>query len=113
MVEHETFVERGVTEMLIAASPSSAFFDFSLSAFGAGLQRMFLPGGQLLFRENEIADSLYIVLSGCLGVVVRGSNGHDILVARVAAAIDAGYRHAVEKLEYLEKRAVGVFATPH
>jgi NTE family protein len=28
-------------------------------------------------------------------------------------AIDAGYRHAVEKLEYLEKRAVGVFATSH
>jgi len=90
MVEHETFVERGVTEMLIAASPSSAFFDSSLSAFGAGLQRMFLPGGQILFRENEIADSLYIVLSGCLGVVVRGSNGHDILVARVAAGETVG-----------------------
>jgi NTE family protein len=90
MVEHETFVERGVTEMLIAASPSSTFFDSSLSAFGAGLQRKFLPGGQILFRENEIADSLYIVLSGCLGVVVRGSNGHDILVARVAAGETVG-----------------------
>jgi len=83
-------VERGVTEMLIAASPSSTFFDSSLSAFGAGLQRKFLPGGQILFRENEIADSLYIVLSGCLGVVVRGSNGHDILVARVAAGETVG-----------------------
>ena len=90
MVEHETFVERGVTEMLIAASPSSTFFDSSLSAFGAGLQRKFLPGGQILCRENEIADSLYIVLSGCLGVVVRGSNGHDILVARVAAGETVG-----------------------
>jgi len=90
MVEHETFVERGVTEMLIAASPSSTFFDSSLSAFGAGLPRKFLPGGQILFRENEIADSLYIVLSGCLGVVVRGSNGHDILVARVAAGETVG-----------------------
>jgi NTE family protein len=90
MVEHETFVERGVTETLTAASPSSAFFDSSLSAFGAGLQRMFLPGGQILFRENEIADSLYIVLSGCLGVVVRGSNGHDVLVARVAAGETVG-----------------------
>jgi NTE family protein len=90
MVEHETFVERGVTETLTAASPSGAFFDSSLSAFGAGLQRMFLPGGQILFRENEIADSLYIVLSGCLGVVVRGSNGHDVLVARVAAGETVG-----------------------
>src|SRR5580700_4651466 len=83
-------VERDVTKPLTAASPSSAFDDFFVSAFDAGFQRISLPGGQILFRENEVADSLYIVLSGCLGVFVRGNNGHDILVARVAAGETVG-----------------------
>jgi NTE family protein len=90
MFEHKTFVERDETEPLTAAFHPGAFDDFSPSAFGAGLQRKFLPGGQILFRKNEVADSLYIVLSGCLGVVVRDGNGHDVLVARVATGETVG-----------------------
>ena len=75
MFENQTFVERSVTETLTTASRSSALDELSLSALGAGLRRMFLAGCQILFRENEVADSLYIVVSGCLGVVVPGSNG--------------------------------------
>jgi NTE family protein len=108
---HKTFGGRDVTESLTAAPRSSAFDEPSLSALGAGLQRMFLPGGQILFRENEVADSLYIVISGCLGVVVRGSNGRDVLVARIAAGetvgemglLDGGVRSAtVEALRDTE-----------
>ena len=111
MFEQKTFVENDVTESLTAASRSSVFGEHSLSAFGAGLKRMFLPGGQILFRENEVADSLYIVISGCLGVVVRGSNGRDVLVARIAAGetvgemglLDGGVRSAtVEALRDTE-----------
>jgi NTE family protein len=90
MFEHQTFVKGGWTKSFTAASRSSAFDELSLSAFGAGLKRIFLPGGQILFRENETADSLYIVISGCLGVVVRGSEGHDVLVARIAAGETVG-----------------------
>jgi NTE family protein len=90
MFEHKTFVEHDVTESLTAASGSSALDELSLSGLGAGLKRMFLPGGQVLFRENEVADSLYIVISGCLGVVVRGSDGRDVLVARIAAGETVG-----------------------
>ena len=111
MFEQKTFVENDVTESLTAASRSSVFGEHSLSAFGAGLKRMFLPGGQILFRENEVADSLYIVISGCLGVVVRGSNGRDVLVARIPAGetvgemgfLDGGIRSAtVEALRDTE-----------
>jgi NTE family protein len=111
MFEHQTFVERDVTGSLTTASRSNTFDELSLSAFGSGLQRMFLPGGQILFRENEVADSLYIVISGCLGVVVRGSDSDDVLVARIAAGetvgemgfLDGGVRSAtVEALRDTE-----------
>jgi NTE family protein len=64
MPEHEAFANVDVTGSLNGSAHSS-------DAFGAGLERIFLPGGQILFRENEVADSLYIVISGCLGVVIR------------------------------------------
>jgi NTE family protein len=111
MFEHQTFVERDGDESLTAASRSRAFDEPSLFAFGAGLKRIFLPGGQILFRENEVADSLYIVISGCLGVVVRGGNGRDVLVAQIPAGetvgemgfLDGGLRSAtVEALRDTE-----------
>jgi NTE family protein len=54
-----------------------------------------------------VADSLYIVISGCLGVVVRGSDGYDVLVARIVAGemglLDGGVRSAtVEALRDTE-----------
>jgi NTE family protein len=108
MLEHKPFVERDVAESLTAASCSSAFDELTLSAFGAGLKRIFLPGGQILFRENEVADSLYIVTSGCLGVVVRGNDGHDVLVARIPAGETVGFSTAV-----LGRRPLRRFATPN
>jgi CRP-like cAMP-binding protein len=102
MFEQKPFMERNVAEPLPAAFRSGAFDALSLSTFGAGLKRIFLPGGQILFRENELADSLYIVISGCLGVVVRDNDGHDVLVARIPAGeavgemglLDGGVRSA-------------------
>jgi CRP-like cAMP-binding protein len=40
-----------------------------LAAVGTEFKWMFIPGGQILFRENEVADSLYIALIGCLSVM--------------------------------------------
>jgi NTE family protein len=111
MFEHKTFLEHDVAESFTVASGPRAFDEPLLSAFGAGLKRMLLPGGQILFRENEAADSLYIVISGCLGVVVRGSDGRDVLVAQIAAGetvgemgfLDGGVRSAtVEALRDTE-----------
>jgi len=90
MFEQNTFVEGDGSGSFTAASRSGAFDELSLSAFGAGLKRIFLPGGQILFREKEVADSLYIVISGCLGVVVRSNDGHDVLVARIPAGETVG-----------------------
>jgi len=64
--------------------------EISLAALDAELKWMFIPGGQVLFRENEVADSLYVVLTGCLGVIVRDNNGRDMLIARIAAGETVG-----------------------
>ena len=74
----------------LAAWRSSALGEISLAALDAELKWMFIPGGQILFRENEVADSLYVVLTGCLGVIVRDNNGRDILIARIAAGETVG-----------------------
>ena len=58
MFEQKTFVEGNGTGSFTAASRSSTFDELSLSAFGAGPKRIFVAGGQILFRENEVADSL-------------------------------------------------------
>jgi hypothetical protein len=52
-VRAKTFMEREVAER---------YEEPALSAFGAGLKQMFLRGGQVLLRENEVADSLYIAI---------------------------------------------------
>ncbi|MEA3022173.1 MAG: hypothetical protein QOK01_1025 [Alphaproteobacteria bacterium] len=57
----------------------------SLAALQAELEWLNLPGGAILFREDQIADALYVVVAGCLGVTVRGKDGHDMLLARCQA----------------------------
>ena len=111
MSEHKALVQDHITGPLTAASRSNAVDEPPLDAFGAGLTRMFIPGGQILFRENEAADSLYFVISGCLGVIVRDSTGPDVLIARIEAGetvgemgfLDGGVRSAtVEALRDTE-----------
>jgi len=47
------------------------------------LQRIQLPGGAVLFQEGDPADSLYMVMSGALGVAVRGGHGEQRRIARI------------------------------
>jgi NTE family protein len=63
----------------------SALDESSLTALQAELEWLSLPGGATLFCEDQIADALYIVIAGCLGVTVRGKDGQDLLVARCQA----------------------------
>ena len=111
MSEHETSMEAAARGSALATWRSSALGELSLAALDAELKWMFIPGGQILFRENEVAGSLYVVLTGCLGVIVRDDNGRDILIARIAAGetvgemglLDGGVRSAtVEALRDTE-----------
>src|ERR1700751_969598 len=74
----------------------------SLAALDAELKWVRVPGGQILFRENDVADALYVVMSGCLGVSVSDGHGGDALVSRIVAGetvgemgiLDGGFRSA-------------------
>ena len=78
-------------EAIRSLSPSSRQNGFEEpSIISTRIKRIFIPGGQTLLRENEVADSIYIVVSGCLGVIAHGSQGRDLLVARIAAGETVG-----------------------
>ncbi|HEX4555770.1 MAG TPA: patatin-like phospholipase family protein [Xanthobacteraceae bacterium] len=62
-----------------------ALDESSLAALQAELEWLSLPGGATLFCEDQIADALYIVIAGSLGVTVRHKDGQDLLVARCQA----------------------------
>jgi NTE family protein len=98
-----TTPERGAAAGRLSGVPLFSEFDApSLAALEAELDRLDLPGGATLFREGEVADALYVVLAGCLGVTIRGSKGDAVLVARAHAGetigemalLDGGLRSA-------------------
>jgi NTE family protein len=74
----------------------------SLAALEAELVRLYVPGGRILFCEGEVADALYVVLAGCLGVTIRSGKGDVALIARIhtgetigeMALLDGGLRSA-------------------
>jgi len=68
----------------------SALDESSLGALETELEWLSLPGGCTLFREEEVADALYVVIAGCLGVTVRSGDGHDVLVAHARAGETIG-----------------------
>jgi NTE family protein len=62
----------------------------TLAALEGELERIGLPGGETLFRENEVADALYIVATGSLAVSVQATDGRDTRVARIQAGETVG-----------------------
>src|SRR4029077_5100637 len=86
LMKDSTVWEAGSLRDRLSALPLlSALDESSLTALQAELEWLSLPGGATLFREDQIADALYIVIAGCLGVTVRGKDGQDLLVARCQA----------------------------
>src|ERR1700730_18575473 len=110
-VQHSCIEEGAVGRRLSSVPILSALDEPTLAALEAELKWVRVPGGQTLFRENDVADALYVVMSGCLGVTVSDGNGHHTLVSRIAAGetvgemgiLDGGLRSAtVEALRDTE-----------
>jgi NTE family protein len=49
-----------------------------------------LPGGQLLFRQGDKDDSLYVVLSGRLGAFLRNDEGKEVLIRQMPTGETVG-----------------------
>src|SRR5579871_4205151 len=61
----------------------------TLRAISSELEWLSLPGGAALFEPGEAPDALYIVLSGCLGVLAAAGAGSR-MVSRVLAGDTVG-----------------------
>ena len=62
-----------------------------LSAMAAEVEWMSLPGGGTLFTAGEPSDSMYVVLSGCLGVFAAAAmNDRRRFLGRIVAGDTAG-----------------------
>jgi NTE family protein len=95
--------ELGVAAGRLSGVPLFSELDApSLAALEAELDRLELPGGTTLFREGEVADALYVVLAGSLGVTIRDDKGDAVVIARAHAGetigemalLDGGLRSA-------------------
>jgi NTE family protein len=62
----------------------------SLDALEAELEWLSVPGGWTLFDQNDVADAVYFVIAGCLGVIVQSSDGREHLVARAQSGESVG-----------------------
>jgi NTE family protein len=61
-----------------------------LSAVAAEVEWLSLPGGSVLFSAGDPSDSMYVVLSGCLGVYLAPSADRRRFVSRIVAGDTAG-----------------------
>jgi NTE family protein len=68
----------------------AALDDRSLNALIAKLQWLGVPGGGHLFRKGDLDTSMYIVISGRLGVYLHNEDGEEVLARQMAAGETVG-----------------------
>jgi NTE family protein len=89
-VQQSCIDEGAVRKRLSSVLLLSTLDEPTLAALEAELKWVRVPGGQILFRENDVADALYVVMSGCLGVSVSDGHGGDTLISRIVAGETVG-----------------------
>ena len=90
-VPEETVVLRSDLRAVLDALPLFKGLETSiLQGIAAEVEWLSLPGGSMLFAANEPSDSMYIVLSGCLGVFAAASTDRRRFLGRIVAGDTAG-----------------------
>jgi NTE family protein len=62
----------------------------TLAAIQGELHWLTLPGGAALFYEGEPSTSLYVVTSGCLGIMIEGGEGGPRMIGQIRAGETVG-----------------------
>ena len=57
--------------------------DETLRAIESEIEWLSIPGGWELFHQDDPGDGLYIVKSGCLGVMMEGPDGEAVLATQI------------------------------
>ena len=91
-VPEETVILRSDLRSVLAALPLFTGLDHDiLHAIAAEVEWLSLPGGAMLFAAGESSDSMYVVLSGCLGVFAAASlSDRRRFLGRIVAGDTAG-----------------------
>jgi NTE family protein len=90
-IPEETVVLRSNLRAVIEALPLFNGLDGQiLEAIAREVEWLSLPGGSMLFAAGEPSDSMYIVLSGCLGVFAGATNDRRRFLGRIVAGDTAG-----------------------
>jgi NTE family protein len=61
----------------------NALDDETLRAIESEVEWFAIPGGWELFHQGDPGDGLYIVKSGCLGVMIEGPDGQKVLATQI------------------------------
>lgn len=87
----QTVTLRSDLRSVLAALPLFQGLDADiLTAMAGEVEWLSLPGGSTLFEAGDPSDSMYVVLSGCLGVYLPPSTDRRRFVSRIVSGDTAG-----------------------
>jgi NTE family protein len=90
-IPEQTVTLRSDLRSVLAALPLfHGLRDDILTAIGSEVEWLSLPGGSILFEAGDTSDSMYVVLSGCLGVYLTQTGDRRRFVSRIVAGDTAG-----------------------
>jgi predicted acylesterase/phospholipase RssA/CRP-like cAMP-binding protein len=84
MLSHDKLAELADTPFFAALTPSA------LVELQSELELVQLPGGEILFRTGDAADSMYVVLSGRLRVSIDGADGNSEVLRELSRGDSVG-----------------------
>jgi NTE family protein len=87
---HRTEWVGGLLEKIAALPMLNQVDRGTLAAMASEFEWFSLPGGRVLFRQNDRDDSLYIVLSGRLGAFIRNEHDEESLIRQMVSGETVG-----------------------
>ncbi len=73
----------GVMELLASTGLFSVLDEATLKSVEAVLEPVRVPGGEILIRQGDPGDSLYVLIYGRLQITVRGESGEEEVIGEV------------------------------
>ncbi|HEX7054714.1 MAG TPA: cyclic nucleotide-binding domain-containing protein [Burkholderiales bacterium] len=73
-------MSQGTAALLQSVSLFQSLDESGLRALGERVRQRSLAAGQLVFKEGEPADSMYVVLSGSVKIFLRNAAGKEVIL---------------------------------